>query len=194
MKHYTPQQSTRTFWKRVDKASSPRGCWLWTGDKTNLGYGLFRWDGRKQGAHRVSWMLTRGDIPEGLEVCHNCPGGDNPSCVNPDHLWLGTHAQNMADKEAKGRGVYPTGERNGSRKRFLQSFDPNDPKHLPSTSPYSNPGERSALSKVTAAQVADIRARYAEGNITQRELATEHGLSQPQVSAIITFRSWKSDR
>lgn len=89
------------FWKRVDKSGD---CWLWTGDHSRYGYGLYRnAAGQKTGAHRVSWELHNGTIPDGLFVCHNCPGGDNPLCVNPAHLFLGTNADNMADCVQKGR-------------------------------------------------------------------------------------------
>lgn len=79
------------------------GCWLWTKTVTNGGYGIIGVGGLRgsmRPAHRVSWCLFHGDIPDGLHVLHRC---DVPSCVNPDHLFLGTHQDNMNDKMSKGR-------------------------------------------------------------------------------------------
>ena len=90
------------FWRHVHKTES---CWLWTGALTHLGYGSFRENGASVLAHRVSWMLTNGPIPDGLDVLHDCPSGDNPACVNPAHLWLGTHTDNMRDMISKGGGI-----------------------------------------------------------------------------------------
>lgn len=88
------------FWAKVAKAG-PNDCWLWLGHKMPYGYGTY---GKpKQLAHRRAWELTNGPIPDGLMVLHNCPDGDNPSCVNPAHLWLGTQTDNMRDAAAKGR-------------------------------------------------------------------------------------------
>jgi hypothetical protein len=76
-------------------------CWLWIGGKDKDGYGKFKWvNGKDERAHRFSWLFFRGPIPESLFVLHKC---DNTSCVNPDHLFLGTHAMNMGDKKEKGR-------------------------------------------------------------------------------------------
>lgn len=93
------------FWSKVDKKSEEE-CWLWTGGKTTAGYGVIGSEGRKRKqimATRAIWEMLRGPIPPGYHVCHNCPTGDNPSCVNPNHLFLGTPDDNMKDKVKKGR-------------------------------------------------------------------------------------------
>lgn len=90
------------FWLQVNKTN---GCWLWTGCPTTDGYGQIRPPNTKGviRAHRASWIIHNGPIPNGLWVLHDCPGGDNCLCVRPDHLWLGTHEDNMRDKAEKGR-------------------------------------------------------------------------------------------
>lgn len=99
----------KRFWLKVERTA---GCWIWTGRKHDFGYGeIWRGAGTSSlgpvRAHVASWILHRGPIPEGMFVLHNCPGGDNPSCVRPDHLWLGSQSENMTDKMNKGRYVYP---------------------------------------------------------------------------------------
>lgn len=89
------------FESKIEKM--PNGCWIWTDSKTEKGYGRFFIDGKQLRAHRVAYELYIGEIPEGMLVCHNCPTGDNPSCCNPAHLWLGSHADNQNDKMSKGR-------------------------------------------------------------------------------------------
>lgn len=99
---------------RVQKKQKT-GCWLWTGTKDGGGYGVLFWGphGRKhKGAHRVSYAAFVAD-PGALHVCHRC---DNPSCVNPAHLFLGTPSENHRDKVAKGRANTPRGERTGGAK------------------------------------------------------------------------------
>lgn len=86
------------------------GCWLWTASiVSGGGYGNFWWKGERR-AHRASWRIHHGEIPDGMSVCHRC---DVPSCVNPDHLWLGTNIENIADRHAKGRDPATHGERHG---------------------------------------------------------------------------------
>ena len=85
------------FWGQVDKTGP---CYVWTGARIPQGYGYIGISGKSVRAHRVSWEIHNGEIPDGLWVLHRC---DNPSCVRPDHLFLGTNSDNMNDCASKGR-------------------------------------------------------------------------------------------
>lgn len=96
------QSTEQRFWAKVNKTDS---CWLWTAYRNRKGYGEFGMGGhrgRMYLAHRVSWEMANGTIPDGMYVCHAC---DVPACVNPSHLWLGTATDNNRDMFAKGRAV-----------------------------------------------------------------------------------------
>lgn len=94
------------------------GCINWIAVRdSSFGYGRFSWKGKPYAAHRVAYRLQNGAIPEGCQVCHTC---DNPACINPEHLWAGTQADNMLDKDRKGRGNRPRGV-NNSNSRFTEA-------------------------------------------------------------------------
>lgn len=98
-RRYNRGEVETRFWARILKSS---GCWVWQGCRQYPGYGRMGLPGKKvEYAHRVSWTLHYGEIPVGLRVLHKC---DNPPCARPDHLFLGTQADNLADMAAKCRG------------------------------------------------------------------------------------------
>lgn len=96
----TPAEFAEYFWSLVDKSEG--GCWEWRGIRHKKGYGEICVSGRhhKKKAHRVSWELASGPVPPGIHVLHRC---DNPPCVRPDHLFLGTNHANVLDAAEKGR-------------------------------------------------------------------------------------------
>ena len=97
MRCVTRDAAVERFWKNVDKTES---CWVWTGSVRHFGHGHLNVSRRRILAHRFSWELAHGPVPAGLNVCHRC---DNPRCVHPEHLFLGTQGDNVRDMVAKGR-------------------------------------------------------------------------------------------
>ncbi len=124
--HHTPADVATRFWPKVNKrgpipTQSPElgNCWVWTAS-TLQGYGQFRRPRQTGGmvkAHRFAWELINGPIPEGKSLCHQC---DNPSCVRPDHMFVGTGTENSSDMTTKGRSLY--GSRNPNRKLSLEQI------------------------------------------------------------------------
>lgn len=132
-------------------------CWYWVGSRNRLGYGQLPALGEHK-AHRVSWVLHCGPIPDGLHVLHKC---DVRACVNPEHLFLGTQAENVDDMIAKGRHV------------CTPLF-----------------GEDNPMSKLTRAQVASIRREYAAGGVTMNQTAAKYGVTVMTIQRAITRTSW----
>ncbi len=155
------------FWRQVDKTpgQGPNGkCWIWTGLRHRQGYGkLWDYQGRIILAHRFSWELHNGPIPSGKLVCHDC---DNPPCVNPEELFIGTHKSNMQDKIAKGRA----GE-----------CVPINPCK----------GEQHHHATLTEEIVAEIRRMASTGSWSQAQIGNKFGTSQTNVSMIIRNKAWR---
>lgn len=107
------------FWKFILMTNKTDQCWLWIGKRDENGYGRFGnfLEKKQERAHRVSYFLFKGEISNGLHVCHSC---DNPSCVNPNHLWIGTNDDNIRDRHKKGRDPLKPGEENIAAKLTLK--------------------------------------------------------------------------
>jgi len=161
MRPNTPEQ----FWKRVDKSGE---CWPWTGYKNQCGYGVTYKRNKHVLAHRLAWEIVHGAIPNGMQVLHKC---DNPRCCNPAHLFLGTHKDNMEDMTRKGRRV---------RGEQLRLSIKNPPR-----------GERCARTKLTSAQVLEIRRRYRPRVVSVSMLAKEFGINRSAIWKIVRGQRWR---
>lgn len=161
------------FWSHVKKdgpipSHCPElgPCWIWTGGTNADGYGRIGRAGTKILAHRFSWELHNGPVPDGFHVLHHC---DNPPCPNPAHLFLGTDADNVHDMLSKGRG--PTGDRSGVRLH-----------------PELYCGERSSFAKLTEEQVREIRTLPG----TLAAIASRFMVTAGTISMIRRGITWKS--
>lgn len=154
----------RRFWEKVDKRG-PDECWEWAASRLPLGdgYGRIGYGRSNVLAHRMSWVIHNGTIPEGMCVLHKC---DNPPCVNPGHLWLGDPGDNARDRSRKGRGAVVD---------WLGG---------------SLPGESNPAAKLTVLDVLKMRALYSSGQWSVERLVKKFGVSKSQVRRIIRRESW----
>lgn len=142
------------FWRRVDLLGD---CWEWTGLRSEWGYGRLSYGGHQFAAHRCSYEYAVGRLPEGMWVLHQC---DNPPCVNPAHLFLGTAKDNTADMHAKGRAA-----RLGAR------------------------GEANRAARLTDDMVIQIRLDYASGTDTAT-LAEQFGFTREYIRLLVKGKAW----
>lgn len=110
-----PEQEKGRFLSRI--VVDNNDCWIWQGSVSKYGYGYYALRGREQSAHRASYRLFVGVIPRGKEVCHKC---DVARCCNPEHLFLGTHAENMHDAASKGRMHNPNSRFTKEQKNYIR--------------------------------------------------------------------------
>ena len=156
-----PRPVAERFWEKVQKTDE---CWWWTGTKNNMGYGSFmRESPKKELAHRVSWFLAYGELPPAqARVLHTC---DQPACVRPDHLYLGTMKDNTRDMMQRRRNRY-----------------------------VAHHGEENGFSKLNEERVKEIRKRWEDGpkgEALQMQLATEFGVCFSNINHIVSHRTWK---
>lgn len=155
------------------------GCHLWLGSVSGgMGYGTMRVDGKNQRAHRLAWSALNGTIPPKMLICHRC---DNPHCINPDHLFLGTYKDNNSDRRSKRRDhwfVRPelAAEQLGKARKVAAKN--------------AARGERVSTAKLTSFQVREIKEAVLNGE-KQRAVAARFNISQTVVCHIATKKRWR---
>ena len=178
-----PEQLSQSewVWSRIKRTDDPLSCWEWQGARIPAGYGSINpkaHEGEKL-AHRLVWHVTYGPIPEGQWVLHKC---DNPPCCRPDHLFLGTHRDNMTDMASKGRQW---------TQRYPERVVRGDAHPMRRNPDLLKWGERNPRAKLTEGQVVEIHRRYAAGGISQPALAAEYGVDQALIWRIVHRKAWR---
>lgn len=155
--------------ERIEKTAT---CWSWKAGCSKNGYGAIRFNGKQEGAHRVSYTVFKGPIPDGMHVMHSC---DNKKCINPDHLNVGTRFDNMKDCAHKNRNYIPTHFRG----------DSNPSAKIPGI----RKGARNGRAKLNEQKVALIRKLMFDG-ATAYDTAQAFGVSRSTVQSIIRNKTW----
>lgn len=169
------------FWKFVQKTNA---CWNWTGASLEKGYGRIGIGKSIILAHRLSYLIHLGEIPVGMLVCHTC---DNPRCVNPDHLFLGTHKDNFDDARRKNR--IATGDRHGLRLHPERAACGNN--NGTHTCPHRvAKGERLPQAKLNARAILNIRRLRARGQ-TYASIARYYSVSDVTIKRVVERKTWK---
>lgn len=160
------------------KVNLETGCWEFQGARID-GYGRIKIKGKTAGVHRVAWEAFNGPVPQGLFVCHHC---DNPPCVNPDHLFVGTNRDNMVDMCEKGRnGMQGHPERHVFRLH---------PELLLIWKSIVARGESVGTAKLTESDVIEIRRLRRETGASYLQIASAFGVTRSNVGAILRRKTW----
>jgi len=195
----------------LDKIEKTETCWIWKAGLYKNGYGQFWKDGRQKSAHRCAFEIFKGNIRDGMCVCHTC---DNPRCVNPEHLFLGSHKDNSQDASIKNRTckfdknkwgkltkdqslecfrLYESGR---SQTEIAKKFNIHQAtvwkhlrKYIPSLGKLE--GEKNNNSKLTTEQILSIRKEYVPFKNSCKKLSIKYGVHLDTIERIIKKKTWK---
>lgn len=173
--------------ERIESKIEPipfSGCWVWIGSGRDR-YGSINFQGKTQPAHRVVWKILNGEIPAGMELLHSCDIG---FCVNPGHLRIGTHKENMADMVRRGRQRTISGESHWTKLQ-IEKARKIARKNIRNA---HGAGEKNNNSKITMQMAEKIRAEYKSNpSQTMTQLGSKFGIGREQTRKVIRGYVWK---